>query len=188
MASRRRVCRNGKDGVLEAFVRESSGRALQLAYRLSGSIEDGQDIVQESLCRALRSWGCYDPSRPFAAWFYAILWNVFLDRKRANGHGHDLSMAPRGWEVQASYEGMLPDSSGCALDQLERRETAMLVRDALDRLRRDHKTVLVRHHLDGCKYREIAAALRVPMGTIRSRMYRAREQFRRRAGALESRA
>lgn len=188
MAGRKTPYRNGKDMLLETFVREGTGRALQLAYRLSGNIEESQDLVQESLYRVLRSWDKYDASRPFGAWFYAVLWNVFLDRRRTNGRRHDDSLAPRGWGMQSSYEGMLPDLSGNALEKLERKETAMLVRDALGKLSRTHKKVLVLHHLDGCKYREIAGALKVPMGTIQSRIYRAREQFRRRAGALEARA
>lgn len=167
----------------EAFVSEYGERAFQFAYRLSGNVEEAKDLVQEAFFRVLRSWQSYDGSRSLDAWFFTILRNVFLDgRKRyERRHGVSLDAPAGGRDGECSrLAELLPDEEEAVLDRLQRAETARFVREALEELPYDHRTVLTLCDMEGLSYEEISNVLDVPVGTVRSRISRARDSLARR--------
>ncbi|MFH1723568.1 MAG: RNA polymerase sigma factor [Elusimicrobiota bacterium] len=175
----------------EEFVRDYGERAFQFAYRLSGNVEEAKDLVQEAYYRVLRSWDRYDASRSLDAWFFRILRNVFLDSRKRYERRHAVSLdrSPEGVsEDGATYGDLLAGDEEAVLDALERRESAGLVRETLDGLSHEHRAVLTLCDMEGLGYEEIARVLEVPVGTVRSRVSRARRAFRRRmAGRIGAR-
>lgn len=158
-------------------------RAFQFAYRLSGNIEEAKDLVQEAFRRLLDRWERYDPSQPLDAWFFTILRHLFLDgRKRyERRHAVSLDRPPAGRDEDASsYSDVLADREEAVLDRLQREEAAAEVRRALDGLSFEHRAVLVLCDMEQMSYEEIARTLAVPLGTVRSRVNRARAALRRR--------
>ena len=174
---------SGPEVQFQRFVREYGERAFQFAYRLTGNIEEAKDLVQESFYRVLRSWDRYDRSRSLEAWFFTILRHAFLDGRKRYERRHavslDRTVRPCGGEEAKTYEELLPDNEQTVLEGLERDEVAQEVRRTLDRLPYDHRVVLTLCDMEGHSYEEISKVLDVPVGTVRSRISRARLAFRR---------
>lgn len=133
------------------------------ATALTGSINSADDLVQDCIERALRqSHTLQDPQR-IGGWLRAILHNLFIDdirRRRARGTDVDI----------ADMEQQIADAAPDTLHVDFRR--------AVSRLSAEHRQVLLLAGLEGLSYREIAAELGLPIGTVMSRLARARERLR----------
>jgi RNA polymerase sigma-70 factor (ECF subfamily) len=147
------------------------------ALGLVGSREDALDLSQEAFARAFRARHQIDPARPFYAWYYTILrrlcFNWLRDRRTERAR---LDEAAPWLEALAQAQMSSP------LRAAEARETAGRLAGALARLNDADREVLVLKEFEGLKYREIAARLGIPVGTVMSRLYSARARL---ADALE---
>ncbi len=166
----------------ERLIREYSERAFQFAYRLSHNPEEAKDCVQEAFFRVLRSWEKYDETRSLEAWFFTILRHVFLDGRRRYerrmGVSLDASIVSEGGEA-GTFLDLLPAEEEGMLQRLERREAGEAVHRVLDAMSYEHRVVLTLCDMEAMNYEEIAQVLDVPAGTVRSRISRARQAFRR---------
>ena len=149
-------------------VARSHGRFLyNVAYRLTGNDDDAYDLVQEALLRVRKGLETYQPGS-MEAWLSRIVTNVFLDevRRRRRRPVESLPDDP---------ERLLPSSPGAdeATESLSDD-----VQAALRRLPEDFRTAVVLCDVVGLSYEEIADALSVPVGTVRSRIHRGRRLLR----------
>ena len=149
-------------------VARSHGRFLyNVAYRLTGNDDDAYDLVQEALLRVRKGLETYQPGS-MEAWLSRIVTNVFLDevRRRRRRPVEALPEDP---------ERLLPSSPGAdeATESLPDD-----VQAALRRLPEDFRTAVVLCDVVGLSYEEIADALSVPVGTVRSRIHRGRRLLR----------
>lgn len=148
----------------------------RVALRLTGDAAAAEDLVQETMLRAWRAWGSFRPGSNARAWLVTILRNQFINAWRAR------QRAPQQVDVEAIPE--LPDVGD---PDPEGRFFAGLVDDevlaALDALPPDFREVVVLSDLEGLPYAEVAEALDIPVGTVKSRLFRARrilqDQLRR---------
>jgi RNA polymerase sigma-70 factor (ECF subfamily) len=142
------------------------------ALALSGSLAAGDDLVQDCLERALRqSDRLRDPQR-LGAWLRSILHNLYIDqlrRKRSRGIEEDISD--------------MADDLMISVAPAAERAPAHEVTAAMGTLTAEHRQILLLVGLEGMNYREIAAELSIPIGTVMSRLARARERLR---SALEN--
>lgn len=175
------MTQDGPGKQFEDFVRDYGERAYQFAYRLSGNVEEAKDLVSEAFFRALRSWEQYDKKRSLDAWFFTILRHLFLDGRKRYARRHLMSMdeTVESEEGASSFADLLPDEEEAVLERLERDESAELVRCTLDKLSYEHRVVLTLCDMERLSYEQIAEVLDAPVGTIRSRLARARTAFRR---------
>ncbi|MFI2753479.1 RNA polymerase sigma factor SigE [Cellulomonas sp. P22] len=161
----------------EQIVREHSTRVYRLAYRLTGNQHDAEDLTQEVFVRVFRSLSTYTPGT-FEGWLHRITTNLFLDqvrrkqRIRMDAMGEDADRYPD--EVQHSPERAFEHGN---LDHD--------VQHALDDLPPDYRAAVVLCDIEGLSYEEIAVTLGIKLGTVRSRIHRARARLR---VALEHRA
>jgi RNA polymerase sigma-70 factor (ECF subfamily) len=149
-------------------VARSHGRFLyNVAYRLTGNDDDAYDLVQEALLRVRKGLETYQPGS-MEAWLSRIVTNVFLDevRRRRRRPVEALPEDP---------ERLLPSSPG-ADEATESLPDDVQV--ALRRLPEDFRTAVVLCDVVGLSYEEIADALSVPVGTVRSRIHRGRRLLR----------
>lgn len=169
----------GSASGFEDFVKVYADRAFGFAFRLCGNVEDAQEHVQESFLRALRHWDELDPCK-LENWYFRVLRNLAADAHRRMEARHEvpLELPPSDGGRQA-YADRVADGAGSTLDTLERGERDRAVRAALDALPPDQRAVLVLVDMEGRSYDEIAAALGIPVGTVRSRVSRARLAFRK---------
>lgn len=165
----------------ERLVEEYGERAFQYAYRLTGNVDDAKDLVQEVFCRALRNWRGYDDSQPVENWFFTILRNLYLDGVRRLERRPTVSLdapAEDGEPGSDGYDEIAENRADRVLEALEREESAVTVRAALKRLKPEHRAVLTLADVEGFAYEKIARVLRCPVGTVRSRVSRARNALK----------
>ena len=143
----------------------------RFARALAGDAALADDLVQDCLERALNKSHLYDPSRPLRAWLYAVLRNLFISGLRREGR----SMVVKVVDDLVDGEDAVPPAQ-------EERLSVELVGQALDRLSPLHREVIVLVGLEEMSYRDVAEITGVPLGTVMSRLSRAREQLR---GILE---
>ena len=166
----------------EDFVRGYGAKAFQFAFRLCGSVEEAKELVQAAFTRLLERWGEHDPTRSREVWFRAILHNTAVDaiRRQQRRQVVSLDALVEGGDGEETYAEIVPRQEDAMLEGLERRGLQDAVRRALDRLNAEHRTVLMLCDVEGRTYEEIAEILDAPLGTVRSRVSRARLAFRRR--------
>ena len=155
----------------DEIVREHSARVYRLAYRLTGDRHDAEDLTQETFVRVFRSLSSYTPGT-FEGWLHRITTNLFLDQVRRKQR---IRMEAMG-DDDALYPARLDQS------QPERGfEHANLDHDvqrALDALSPEYRAAVVLCDIEGLSYEEIAVTLGIKLGTVRSRIHRARAQLR----------
>jgi RNA polymerase sigma-70 factor, ECF subfamily len=151
--------------------------AYGVAIGLVGERADAEDLVQEAVLRALRGFGGFTPGTNFKAWFFRILHNLFLTRLRTapgdKRHVH-LDSAGELTLVESTEHGRQSfgrDPSFLAEFDLDE------VAAALQRLPDDHRAVATMCFVDELSYQETANALGIPVGTVRSRLHRARKML-----------
>jgi RNA polymerase sigma-70 factor (ECF subfamily) len=135
----------------------------RFARALSGDAALADDLVQDCVERALKKQHLYDSTRPLRAWLYAILRNIHISHWRQASPWGNL----KNIEDLEGFEGSV------AADQ-EQNLSLSLITDALDHLPPQHREVLVLISLEEVSYREAAEILGVPIGTVMSRLSRAR--------------
>jgi len=168
-------------GDKHAFARlvELHGRTvLGLCGRLLGSAEEGRDAAQETFARAYASLDRYDPARPFVAWLLRIARNHCLDLLRRR------SADPLRFELDGGEDGAAPpepeDPAAARGDVVvERRQLSAALEQAVAALPPNQRAALVLFHVEQLPYREVAAALDVPVGTVMTWLHRARGKLRR---------
>lgn len=168
--------------MIEGFIRQYSERAYQFAYGLCGNAEDAKELVQEAFCRLIARWDQYDSSQPLENWFLTILRNLYYDSLKRYERRHGTSLDARFGAEEDSPT--LADTLADGRDEpflaaLERQEAAQRVRAVLAGLRPEHSAILALADMQALTYEEIAAVLDCPLGTVRSRLSRARAAFRR---------
>lgn len=155
----------------EEVVREHSARVYRLAYRLTGNRADAEDLTQEVFLRVFRSLASYVPGT-FEGWLHRITTNLFLDQARRRGR---LRIDPLG-----EGAALIPASaeSGSPERRFEHDNLDVDVQAALDALPPAFRAAVVLRDLEGLSYEEIATTLGISLGTVRSRIHRARAQLR----------
>jgi RNA polymerase sigma-70 factor (ECF subfamily) len=143
---------------LRAFVRRLAGGGA--------AGPDVEDFVQEVVARALRYRAAFDAERALGPWLRTTALRVFIDH-RARGANSPQALDARGDEIEAREVGG---------ERLEQREELSAMLEHLDATERE---ALVRFHARGQSVREIAAALRLPEGTVKSHLHRARRKLAR---------
>lgn len=169
--------------MLERLIEDYADRAYQFAYHLCGNVDEAQDVVQEAFLKAIRGWEAFDESQDFWNWFLAILRNIHCDRRRRyerrNCVSLDVPIEGGGEEAETFADTLADGDAGCLLERLTREQGQQEVRDAFDSLGEEARAVLTLCDIQGLSYEEIAEVLAVPVGTVRSRLARARGFLRR---------
>jgi RNA polymerase sigma-70 factor (ECF subfamily) len=171
-----RRARGGDRDAFAGLVAAYKRRAYYAALALVGSHEDALDLSQEAFARAFRASATLDPERPFYVWLYTILRRLCFNfiRDRAN-RVHGLRHAQEWLEHEAAERVAESDPERRAeRDELRRRLMA-----AIDGLSEIEREVLVLKEFEGLRYREIAELVGIPIGTVMSRLYSARQHLAR---------
>ena len=144
-----------------------------VAMRICRDPDTAKDLVQETLLRAMCAWDSFQTGSNLRAWLFRILTNAFINgyRKRRR---HQRFATERPGDALAALYGRDQDSTEDLEVELFGDELCDEVKTALDRLGPEYRDVVERADLRGEKYKDIADALDVPIGTVMSRLFRAR--------------
>lgn len=151
--------RRGEVAALDALMNGHRGRIVNLAFQVLRDEGEAEDAAQEAFVRAFGNLAAFKGRSSFGTWLYRVALNVCLERKRAR----------REWEE------LDQNQSAPSVSMDER----LALEWALDRLSEPLRVALVLREWHGLSYEEMASALDVPVGTVRSRLNAAREEFRR---------
>lgn len=171
----------GDARAFQELVRRYQGRLLNLVTRMIGDRERAEDLVQEAFLRVYRHLHRFDPTRKFSTWLYTIASNLAKNELRNRSRNPLVlyqSLRPRGEEDRHPLEfeasGTRPD------DMFANRYLRELVDRTVATLSPNHRTVFVMREVEGRSYEEIARLTGCTLGTVKSRLNRARRTFAQR--------
>ncbi len=172
------ACLAGKARAFGRLYERYEAMVYELAYRLTRNREDAEDVLQDTFLKAMRSLRTYNHQHKFSTWLLTIAHRLCIDRWRA-GRGRDVSLD--GGADARSVQ--LPSAGEGPEEHLSKREHAALVEKGLREVPEEYRTFLIlRHRLD-LTYEEISRLMDMPLGTVKTRIHRAREKL---AHALSS--
>ena len=153
----------------ESRLVESSTLAVRVAYSVLRNREDAEDVAQEAFAKAYRSFSQLRDRDRFRAWLVRMTWRMALDRQRSNR---------RRITREGDRDLWLPASAGSEEDAHTARERAEHLWRAIDALSEKLRLVIILAGIQGHDVRDVAALLELPEGTVKSRLFSARQQLK----------
>lgn len=154
------------------IVQKYQVRLFNTMLHVVGSREEAEDVCQEAFVQAFVKLASFQGRSVFYTWLYRIAFNVSVSRRRRKRA--ELSI-----DQHRERTGEEPEDGGDPPEErLLRDEQVQQVRDAIGTLNEEHRAILVLREMEGCCYDTIAEILDLPLGTVRSRLHRARLQLR----------
>jgi RNA polymerase sigma-70 factor, ECF subfamily len=178
-----RRCIAGDAAAWEEIVQTYHRRIYNICYRFTGSATDADDLAQEVFIKMYRTLNTYDGARgAFMTWVTTVTRNLLVDhfRKTRQDRVTDSLDTPQSEQEDAMPIGeRIPDRGPAPDTKVQSREAKEAVHDALQRLSPDLREAVILRDLQDMDYREIATVLRVPEGTVKSRINRGRAELAR---------
>jgi RNA polymerase sigma-70 factor (ECF subfamily) len=178
-----RRCLAGDSAAWEELVQRHHRRIYNICYRFAGSADDAQDLTQEVFIKIYRTLNSFDTERgAFMTWVTTVTRNLLVDHFRKTKQDRitdSLDAAPSEHEdaqplsEQIRDQGLTPDA------RAQSREVSEVVHQGLQKLSPDLREALILRDLQDMDYRDIATTLRVPEGTVKSRINRGRAELAR---------
>lgn len=171
-------CRSGDREAFDELVHRYEKQAYNLAYRLSGNYDDASDVVVEAFVRVFQGLHTFRGEANFGTWLHRVVVNTFLDiRKRSKGR-QNVSL-----EEQIELDGdtltrQIEDTSPGPEELVEQEEREEVLQRAISQLSPERRILIVLYHFENLSYEEIAQMLNLPVGTVKSRLNRARLALR----------
>ncbi len=180
MSEERLIClaQQGDRDALGEIIELYQSKILNFCYRVTGNREDSRDLAQDTFLRVASSIRSFRNDAPFSAWLYRIANNVCVDyiRKKARSRMFSLD-APHQTEDGDIY-AQVSDCSPTPCDEVLYEELKKAVVRAILDLSYDHRSVVIMHDVQHMTYQHISDTLGCPIGTVKSRLARARAQLR----------
>jgi RNA polymerase sigma-70 factor (ECF subfamily) len=175
------LCKKGDTDAFEELVRRHQKKMLNVAYRMLGNYEEACEVVQDAFVSAYRHIRHFEGRSGFSTWLCSIVMN--LSRNRLKQMNTRLRLEPLSLDDTVSAEdGFMrfePASDRpSALENLEKRDLQARVQQCIGNLDADFRSVLVLRDIQGFSYDEIGKTLKITAGTVKSRLFRAREAVR----------
>lgn len=172
------AARRGDSAAFGRLVERHQGRLYNALVRFTGSAEDAQDIAQETFIQAYSKLAGFQGNCAFYTWIYRIAFNRAVSHGRKRRPRASLDVLREAGGVEPVASGPTPEVNMLA------EERVALVQRAISELAADHRQVVVLREIEGFDYQQIADVLEVPIGTVRSRLFRARMQIKERLAPL----
>ena len=171
-----RAAQRGDDSAFEELVRTYEKRVYHLALRMCGNVDDAYEVAQEAFLSAWKGMRFFRGDSSFSTWLYRLTSNAaidFLRRQRRQGGSDGVSLDDENTFLEVADPAPSPHQ------QAERLELRDALARGLGALSPEHRQVLLLRELQGLTYEEIAAALELDLGTVKSRIARARDKLRK---------
>jgi RNA polymerase sigma-70 factor (ECF subfamily) len=178
MAAGRANVASNPTAEFEALALQHLGDLLGSALRMTRNWEDAQDLTQDTLVRAFRGFGSFQPGTNFKAWVFRIMVNTYINLQRKSARRprtvswDDMPGEGETGGFDPLAEGGRPESTTMAAIPNEQ------LKDALDALPDEFRIPVLLCDVEEFSYRDIAQMLQIPLGTVRSRIFRGRQRLR----------
>ncbi len=174
-------CRQGDTEAFAQLVRRHQKKMLNMAYRMTGDYDEACDVVQEAFLSAFRAIGKFREEARFSTWLCSIVLN--------HSRNHLKQRTARSLREGVSLDDPVKSGNGTSLiehfsqdvsviERIEKRELEAKVQKCIGSLEREQREVLVLRDIQGFSYGEIGLTLKLPQGTVRSRLFRARNTIK----------
>jgi len=178
-----RRCLAGDAGAWEDIVRAYNRRIYNLCYRFTNSADNAEDLTQEVFIKVYRTLASYDVEKgAFTTWVTTLTRNLLVDhfrRSRMDRLTESIDAGRTEEDDSVSLSERLPDRGPSPADRLASQETQKMVQRALARISPDLREAVILRDLQDMDYKEISKVLRVPEGTVKSRINRGRTELAR---------
>ena len=167
-----------EDAAYDELVRTYNASIFHVAYRMLGDTADASDVVQEIFIKVFRNIGGFKGEAALKTWIFRIAFSEILNRLRWWKSRHRSSTVSLDDEPGGNGHYMR-DSSPTPDEVLESKERDTAIQQALGKLSSDHRSIIVLRDIEGFSYTEIADVLGVSIGTVKSRLARARGDLKK---------
>ena len=167
---------DGDAAAFETLVLENQKFVYNLALKMAGHEEDALDIAQEAFLKAYTAIKTFRGESRFSVWLYKITYNIAIDWKRKRAK-EAFSSTTYLDEEGEPIELEIPDERYSPTSMAEKRELAAALEKAVEQLGPEHRQIFLLRELSGMAYEEIALALAINEGTVKSRLSRARQHL-----------
>jgi RNA polymerase sigma-70 factor (ECF subfamily) len=176
-------CLGGDAAAWEEIVRSHNRRIYNICYRFTGSQDDAEDLTQEVFIRIYRTLGSYDLERgAFPTWVTTMTRNLLVDHFRKSKQDRmtdSIDASPSGEENAPTLGDRIKDEKPTPDASVATQETQKMVQQALQKLSPELREAVILRDLQDMDYKDIALALKVPEGTVKSRINRGRTELAR---------
>ena len=150
---------------LERAIEQYGKATYNFAYRLTGNDADASDLTQEAFIRVFRAWQSFKPGTSFLSWIYRIVTNLYRDELRRR--------------KSRFYQEEIPERAVAPIEEYVEAHLSEPVSKALADLTPEQRKIVLLADVEGCSYQEIGQIVGCSVGTVRSRLHRARGQLRK---------
>lgn len=168
----------GDHRAMDALIHKHEKRAYQFAFRMTRDEDLAADVVAESFTRLFRALPRFKGESAFTTWMFRILANCFFDIRRKEALRGHLSLDANTHTEDGEVEVQLVDPSDSPHVEAEQNELARIICAAMRDMVPKQRAMISMFHIEMLSYEEIAQTLDLPIGTIKSRMHRARYSLR----------
>ncbi|MDF9409109.1 sigma-70 family RNA polymerase sigma factor [Pelotomaculum isophthalicicum JI] len=170
-----------KNGDMEAFeqlVRRYENKVYTVAYRFLGNHADASDLAQDAFLRLYHALPSFRGESSFMTWLYRITANACRDEIRRRQRYHFMSLdneiENNGDHIMSRVSGLTPSPE----EEFEQKEFNDMIQQCINSLTPEHRLILVMREIQGLSYDEMADVLKCSLGTVKSRLSRARQAFK----------
>jgi RNA polymerase sigma-70 factor (ECF subfamily) len=175
------LAQQGAEAAYRELITRYQRPVFALVYRMVRDRELAEDLAQDTFIKVLNHIDSYRPEHKFSSWIFKIANNAAIDHlRRKQLNTLSLEGAPDALTADRQEATALQVSGGeeSALEELEARELGTQIERAIGRLRPEYRACIIMRHVEGRPYEEIATALELPLGTVKTYIHRARNELR----------
>ena len=168
----------GDEAAYKKITDRYRGPLFHLMYKMVHNREEAEDLVQEAFIKAFRALDTFNEEFAFSTWLYKIAVNNcidFLRKKRLQTYSYDKPISAKDGELHREYA----DKDVSTDKEILSTEKTAIINTAIDELPEKYRTAIVLRHQEELAYEEIAEMLDIPLGTVKARIFRAREMLKR---------
>ncbi len=176
-----RLSRRGDERAARELVHRFERPVFSLIYRMVRDRELAEDLAQDVFVRTFNNLDRYDRSYKFSSWLFKIAYNLTVDHLRRRElptisvHGAPDAVTP---DRQEATSLTLESDEEAPDDRLVAKELAGELEEAIAALREDYRTAILLRHVEGRSYEDIAEIMEIPLGTVKTYIFRARRELR----------
>lgn len=171
----------GREAAYRELIRRYQRPVISLIHRMVRDRELAEDLAQETFVKVLNAIDSYRPEYRFSSWIFRIANNAAIDQLRRRGLNTlsiDGSANAGTAEAIEATTLQIADGAESPLEQVANRELGGIIEAAIDRLRPEYRSCIILRHVEGRSYEEIAEAMELPLGTVKTYIHRARHELR----------
>jgi RNA polymerase sigma-70 factor (ECF subfamily) len=175
------LSKKGDTDAFEILVNKYQKKMLNIAYRMIGNYDDACEIVQDAFVSAFKNMKHFRQESKFSTWLYTIVVNLSKNRLKqltVRGHREELTLDSSVNPDDRQLKKEPVSSEPSVLENIEKRETQKVVQGCINSLEDEFREVIVLRDIQGFSYEELSDMLKMKEGTVKSRLFRAREALK----------